>query len=214
MTVFPALTALLKFLIAVTVEEIALAAFHVANAAPTPTTYGNIVLVVSSIFGNLLIIQSKPFSTFGKYFSASGSSSSDFAFLPSFSKRLPKSSYLMSAIFSSVFAVLSASPSVFVSALTASAPRSSHIVPKSATPAASCATLSSIEKRASKTSFVASFAESPPSANLAKSSSAVCPPLLALSCSERIVSSFEDNSALFFSSSSVHFAILSSIFIF
>ena len=62
-------------------------------------------------------------------------------------------------------------PFTSIKAFTPSIPRSSHFVPNNPTPAAFCATGSSMEKSASKTSCVASCADSPPCANLSCKSS-------------------------------------------
>ena len=129
-------------------------------------------------------------------------------------KAEPISSYFMLSISFIVSAVLSNSPSILLKALTPSACKSSHIVPKSWTPRAFLSVSSSSSKRAFITSCVASFALSPPSLNADISSEMVyfvSPPVFCISFKPF---SFSDNPFFRSDNSLSQSAILSAIFIF
>ena len=85
--------------------------------------------------------------------------------LPMPSIALPKSSYFIFLIFSKLSDVVLIAPLVLDNAFTASAPKSSHIVPNKLTPAVFCTTSSPTSFRAVITSLNALLASSPPCAN-------------------------------------------------
>ena len=99
-------------------------------------------------------------------------------FRPKSSIWFPRSSYFVSFIVPSASLVAVISPCVFTRARTASSPKSSHLVPYSATPKRFLCTSLSHEKRAVFTIWNASFAPSPPCANFVFKSSTFNPRVL------------------------------------
>ena len=99
-------------------------------------------------------------------------------FRPKSSIWFPRSSYFVSFIVPSASLVAVISPCVFTMARTASSPKSSHLVPYSATPKRFLCTSLSHEKRAVFTIWNASFAPSPPCANFVFKSSTFNPRVL------------------------------------